>query len=67
MDLEMDKEAILPSSGPYHSHLLWFRIITLSVQTDVAEGSNARSRKGALTSDCKTKKSSPIHEPTKKT
>jgi len=69
----MDKDAILPFSGPYHSlqlyhsHFLWFKIITLSFQTDISEGSNTRVRKGPLTSDCKTKKTSPIHEPMKKT
>jgi len=72
MNLEMDKEAILPS-GPYHSeqlyhsHLLWFKIITLSLQTDISEGSNTRVRNGASTSGCKTEKTSPTHESTKKT
>ena len=69
----MDKEVVLPSSGPYHSqqhyhsHLLWFKIITSAIQTDIGGGPNTRGRKGALTSDCKTKKTSPIHESTKKT
>jgi hypothetical protein len=42
----MDKEAILPSSGPYQcqqlydSHVLCFKIITLTIQTDIGEGPN---------------------------
>jgi hypothetical protein len=37
----MDKDAILPSSGPYQcqqlydSHLLCFKIITLTIPTDI--------------------------------
>ena len=56
------QKAILPFSGPYHfqqlyhSHLLWLKIITLSLQTDISERSNRRGRKGASTSDCKTKR-----------
>ena len=71
--LEMDKEAILPSSGPYHSQqlyhscLLWFKINTPTFQTDIDEEPNTRGRKGASTSDRKTKKTSPVHEPTKMT
>jgi len=58
MDLEIDKEAILPSSGPYQcqqlydSHLLCFKIITLTIQTDIGEGPYTRGGKGA-TSDRK--------------
>jgi hypothetical protein len=72
-DLEMDKEAILPCPIPYHSqqlyhsHLLWFNIITPTTQADTGEGPNTRGGKGALTSDCKTRKTSPIHQPTKMT
>jgi len=73
MDLEMDKEAVLPSSEPYHSqqlyhsHLLWFKIITPTIQTDIGVGPNTRVRKGASTSGCKTNKTGPINESTKKT
>jgi len=69
----MSEKATLPSSGPYHfqqlynSCLLWFKIITLTIQTDTGEGPNTRDRKGALTSDYKPKKTSPTHKPTKKT
>jgi hypothetical protein len=54
MDLETDKEAIFPPSGPYnsqqcdHSHFLWFKIITLTVATDSVKGTNTRCEKGAL-------------------
>jgi hypothetical protein len=61
----VDKEAILLSSGPYHSHLLWFKIITPTIQTDIGEGPIARGGKGALTSNCKSEKANPIHEVTK--
>jgi hypothetical protein len=73
MDLEMDKEAILPSSGPnhpqqlYHSHLSWFKIITPTIQTDIGEGPSIRDRKGASTSYHKTKKTSSFHDPNTKT
>jgi len=73
MDLEMEKEAIFPPSRPYHtqqlynSHLLWFKIITLTIQTDISEGPNTRGKKGASTSDCKTNKTGPIHKSTSKT
>jgi hypothetical protein len=69
----MGKEAIFPPSGPYYtqqlynSHLLWFKIITLTIQTDTGEGPNKISKKGALTSGRKTNKTSLIHEPTSKT
>jgi len=63
----VDKESILPSSGPYHSRLLWLKIITLTVQTDIGEGPIKRGGKGTLTSDHKSEKTSPIHEVTKKT
>jgi len=64
MDLEMDTEATFPSYGPYHcqqlyiSHLLRFKIITPTIQTDSGEG--------VSTKDQKTMKTSPIHESTKK-
>jgi hypothetical protein len=63
----VDKEAILPSSGPYHSCLLWFKIITPTIQTDIGEGPITRGGKGVLTSNRKSEKTSPIHEVTKKT
>jgi len=63
----VDKEAILPSCGPYHSSLLWFKIITLTIQTDTGEGRNTRGRKGASTSARRMKKTSPIHKPYTKT
>jgi hypothetical protein len=45
---------------------LWFKIITSTTQTDNAEENNRRERKGASTSDHKTRKASHIHQPTKK-
>jgi len=69
----MDKEAIFPSSGPYHtqqlynSHPLWFKIITPTIHTDIGEGPNTTDKKGASTSGRMTNKASPIHEPTSKT
>ena len=59
----MDEEVILPYSEPYHpqqlyhSHLSWFKIITLTIQTDIGEAPNTRGRKGASTSDHKMKTS----------
>ena len=47
----------------YHSCLSCFKIITLTVQTDIGEGLNTRGGKGALTSDRKMKKTSLINEP----
>jgi hypothetical protein len=47
MDLEMDKEAILLSYGPYHSQqqyhscLLWFKMMALTIQTAIVEGQEA--------------------------
>jgi hypothetical protein len=67
------KKVFLPYSGPYHSQqlyhscLMWFKINTLTFQTDIDEGPNTRDEKGASISDCKTKKMSPIHKPNKKT
>lgn len=61
----MDKEAILPSFGPYysqqlyHSHLLWFKIITPTIQTDIGEGPSTRGKKGALTSDQRQRRQAP--------
>jgi len=46
MDLEMDKEDLL--SGPYHSQqhyhscLMWFKIVTLTIRTVIGEGPNTR-------------------------
>jgi hypothetical protein len=37
----------------YHSRLLWFKIVTQTVQTDIDEGPSTSGRKGALISDCK--------------
>jgi hypothetical protein len=73
MDLEMHKEAIFPPSGPYHSqqfyhsHFLWFKIITYTVEIDSDEGKNTRGRKGASTSNHMTRKTSPTYQPAKKT
>jgi hypothetical protein len=53
------------SNGPYHSHLLWIKIITPTIQTDNGEGANTRVGKGASESDHKTRKTSPIHKSTK--
>ena len=60
----MDKEATFPFYGPYHfqqlynSHLLRFKIIIPTIQTDSGEG--------VSTKDQKTMKTNPIHKPTKK-
>jgi hypothetical protein len=49
----MEIEAILTSPGPYHSQqfyhscLLWFKIITLTILTDTGEGPNIRREKVA--------------------
>jgi hypothetical protein len=51
----MGEEAILPSSGPYHSQqlyhsrLLWFKSIIPIIQTDTSEGPNTTGGMGALT------------------
>ena len=69
----MDKEDIFTSSGPYrsqqlyHSHFLWFKIITLTFQTDIGEDPSTSGRKDASTTNHKTKKTSPIHKPNTKT
>ena len=50
----MDKEAIFPPCGPYHSqqfdhsHFLWFKIIAPTVAADSGKGTNTRRKKGAL-------------------
>jgi hypothetical protein len=41
--------------------------ITPVIQTDIGEGPNTRGRNGALTSEHKVRKTSPIHEPPKQT
>jgi hypothetical protein len=43
------------------------QIIASTFHTYIGEGPNTRGRKGASTSDHKTKKTNPIHEQTKKT
>jgi hypothetical protein len=54
MDLEMDKEVVFPSSGPYHSqqfdhsHFLLFKIIASTVAANIGKGTNTRREKGAL-------------------
>ena len=54
MALDMDKEAIFPTSGPYHSqqsdhsHFLFFKIITPTVTADIVNGKNRRHEKFAL-------------------
>ena len=68
-----NNKAVLPSYVPYHfqhlyhSCILWFKITTPIIQTDIGEGPNTRGGKGASTSDSKSKKTSPIHEPNTKT
>jgi hypothetical protein len=42
-------------------------MIKLAIQTDTGYKSNARAEKDASTSDHETRKTSPIHKPTKKT
>ena len=61
-DLGMDKKNYFFTTGPYHSHLLWFKIIIPIIQTDNGEGANTRVGKE---SDHKMRKSSPIHKLTK--
>jgi hypothetical protein len=43
----------------YHSRLLWFKMVTLTFQTDIGEGPSTSGRKGALISHCKRKKTAP--------
>jgi len=73
MVLEMDKEkdTFLPfgfyhSQPFYHSCLLYFNIIPLTIQTDNGKGPNRREEKRAMNSDHKARKTNPIHQPTKK-
>jgi hypothetical protein len=47
----------------YHFYLLYFKIITLTVRTDIGHGLNTRGGKGASTADRKMKKTSPINKP----
>jgi hypothetical protein len=42
----------------YHAHLLWFKIITLTIQTDVSKAPNTRHKKSASNSDRKARKAS---------
>jgi hypothetical protein len=68
-NLEMDKEASFPSSGIYHSQqyhscLLWFRTIILTVRTD-GEGPITGEGESALNLDNKARKMSPIYLLTK--
>jgi hypothetical protein len=46
---------------------MWFKIVTLTIQTVIGEGPIVEREKGAPISDHKTKKTSPICEPIKKT
>jgi len=67
----MDKKAIFPPFGIYHSQhcyhscLVWFKIITTTIQTDVGEGRNTRDREGASNADHKARKTCSIHHTTK--
>jgi len=61
----MDKKSYFLTTGPYYSHLPWFKIITPTIQTDTGEGTNIRVGKGASESDQMTRKTSPSHKPTK--
>jgi hypothetical protein len=49
MELAMDNEAILPSSVPYHSQklyhssLLWFKIITSTIQASISNTTHSNN------------------------
>jgi len=66
----MDKEAIFPPFGIYHSQhcchsrLVWFKIMTVIIQTD-GEGRNTRDREGASNADHKARKTCSIRQTTK--
>jgi hypothetical protein len=49
----------------HHSHLLWFKIITLTIQTDISETPNTRCRNGSSNSDHKAWKTNSIYQPPK--
>jgi hypothetical protein len=69
----MDKEPIFLSSGPYlaqllyNSGLLWFKIITLTVQTNTGEEATTRGGNVPSISDHKTRMTNPIRQPTENT
>jgi hypothetical protein len=46
---------------------LWFKIITLTIQTDVNEGPNTGDGEDDSNSGHKARKTSLIHQPTKET
>jgi len=46
---------------------LWLKIITATFQTSTAAGPNIRQQKGTSKSDQKTRRTSPIHQPTEDT
>ena len=70
---KMDKETVFPPFGIYHSkqcyhsRLLWFKIITVSIQTDIAEKPNTRYKEDASNTDHRSGKTSPFHQTTKQT
>jgi hypothetical protein len=72
MALEMDKEkdTFLPfrfyhSQPFYHSCLLEFCIIPLTIQTNTDKCPNRREGKGAMNSDHKARKTNSIDQPIK--
>jgi hypothetical protein len=74
MALEMNKEenTFLPfgfyhSQPFYHSCLLQFNIIPLTIETDNCVGPNRREGKGAMNSDHKARETNSIHQSIKKT
>jgi len=65
MACEMDKEAIFSPFGIYHSQhcchflIVWFRIITATIQTDIGEGRNTRDKEGASHADHRQERHAP--------
>jgi hypothetical protein len=54
----MEKEANLPPEI-YHSHLMWFKIITLTTQTDVDEGPITRDGRVPQTQTIRQERQAP--------
>ena len=70
----MDEDVILSLFALYHSeqycysHLLWFKFVTLTMQTCIiGQGHNMKGTKGELTSDHTMSKTNPFHQPTTNT
>ena len=57
----MDKKAIFPPFRPYHSRLLWFKIIIPTIEADNGEGPNIRDGK-AETQTTRKEREAPSNE-----